>query len=139
MRTATTIAETHKGKEILLSGRNVPIQEQLQAFRQLLGRKSHPEFAAVQIQESDGHSRILKFMTPAAEEKHLDARAKESEALKAQAEKDRKASEEVIAKNAKALEKEHGEFIEKVNKERLADLNRTGSGSKAKEAVKAPE
>ena len=64
MRTATIIAETHDGKEILLFGRKTPIHEQLGEFRKLLGLSEHPEYAAVHYQDSDSGSRTVKFKRP---------------------------------------------------------------------------
>ena len=64
MRTATIIAERHDGSEVLVSGPKTPIQDQLQAFRKLLGQPTHPEYATVRYQDSDGPSRTIKFNKP---------------------------------------------------------------------------
>lgn len=61
MRTAKTLALTHDGKEILLSGKAVPIVEQLTAFRQLRCTKTHAEYAEVSYQESDSNEHLVRF------------------------------------------------------------------------------
>lgn len=64
MRTAKTLALTHDGKEILLSGKTVPIVEQLTAFRQLRCAQAHAEYAEVSYQESDGGEHLVRFRKP---------------------------------------------------------------------------
>jgi len=79
MRTATIIAERHDGSEVLVSGPKTPIVEQLAAFRKLMGQPTHPEFASVQYQDSDGPSRTIRFGRPqTAPEKPKVQKQKES-------------------------------------------------------------
>jgi ribosomal protein L22 len=61
MRTAVTVGKTHRGEWALMSGPEVPLVEQLQSFRKLIGQKTNPVFCQVRLQESDGAARVLKF------------------------------------------------------------------------------
>lgn len=81
MRTARTVALTHEGGEVLVSGRKVPILEQLQAFRALRCSPSHPEFSEVSYQESDGPEHLIRLRTPDAQAEH-DATQAEHEAIR---------------------------------------------------------
>jgi len=53
MRTARTIAETHDGKEVIVSGRTVPIHEQRKSYFDFKVKGSHPTYAVIYFQESD--------------------------------------------------------------------------------------
>lgn len=66
MRTATTLVQTHKGQWRALLLPDVPVQQQKDAFRTMKGSRTHPEFATVQYQESDGTATIARFTAPEA-------------------------------------------------------------------------
>lgn len=75
MRTATTLAITHDGKPVLVAHPDlIGVVEQAQAFRQLLGKPTHPEYAKLSYQESDGQPRIIKFNKPDKPDKPAEPR-----------------------------------------------------------------
>lgn len=115
-RTAVTVAKTHKGDWKLLAHPDVPLPDQNQLFKSFLGKKSHEQFAYVQIQESDGLKRHINLLTPADGKKHEERRA--SELLKAiEAGKlEKEAAEKREALIAESLAKEHADTIEALNK-----------------------
>lgn len=127
MRTAKTVAETHDGKEVLVFGRKVPVMEQQQAFRDLQGQESHPEFAIVTYQERDGVERILRFRTADEQKAHEEARASERKAHKEFIEGSKKRAEEATAKASEEAKKKteaeveaHSKNIEKIKSEQSA-------------------
>ncbi len=84
MRTAVTAAVTHKGEIKILSlpdfpgsKGGVPVHEQFEAFRKLKYNTSHPEYALVTYQESDGEMLTYRFRSPKAQKEYDDLRAKE--------------------------------------------------------------
>lgn len=133
-RTAVTLAKTHDGKWKLLSDPGVPLTEQLKSYRALLGSKSHEEYCLVQIQESDGHARILHLLTPAKGKAHNELRAKETKAAldagKAEAVNKRNIEQQIADDRAKG----HRADIEAI--EAMATGKRTGA--KVEEPEKAP-
>ncbi len=76
-RTARTIAQTRKGKEVVIADRFVPVYEQLEALRKFKVMRSHAEYESVTFQESDGEELLIRFLTPAAEKQLAEARANE--------------------------------------------------------------
>ena len=64
MRTAVTIGIKHDETEVMVSGRTVPIHEQVEAFRNLLGVNENPTFKEINYQESDGIPRVIHFSKP---------------------------------------------------------------------------
>jgi hypothetical protein len=67
MRTADTLAKTHDGKWVVVHSPEVPIHEQREQLRKLLGQPTHPDFAVLQYRESDGDSRTLRFGKPSTD------------------------------------------------------------------------
>jgi hypothetical protein len=64
MRTADTLAKRHDGQWVIVHSPEVPIHEQREALRTLLGQPTHPDFALMQYRDSDGDGRTLKFSKP---------------------------------------------------------------------------
>lgn len=139
MRTATTIAETHGGKEVLVSGRKIGVHTQLQNFRKLIGRKSHPDFAFVALQESDGHLRTLRFLTPQGEKEDTAARAKQANDLQAAAAKSEKEKEESAARVEAARERIHQDEIKALNKQREETAAALAGTSKINPEPESPD
>lgn len=65
MRTADTLAKRHDGQWVIVHSPDVPIHEQREALRGLLGLPTHPEFALLQFSDSDGDYRAIRFGRPA--------------------------------------------------------------------------
>lgn len=61
MRTATIIAKTHKGDWKLIASPEVPIVDQREQLRTWRGRSTHPDFATLRFQDSDGDIQTLRF------------------------------------------------------------------------------
>lgn len=75
-----TIAERHDGSEVLLHGFKAAVTEQIETYRALVGRSSHPEFASVTRIDTLGTVKALRFTpeslpasTPAPEVEPLPA------------------------------------------------------------------
>lgn len=75
MRTAITIACTHKGQWELISTPDVPLLDQRKAFREIRAKRKHPQFALVMFQESDGAASVARLLTPQASAR-IEATAK---------------------------------------------------------------
>lgn len=86
-RTSITTGKTHAGEDVLISGRSVPIVEQLAAFRKLRGQPAHDRFCLVALQESDGAEQIIRFLTPEEHAERKKRRESEMAALRQQAPK----------------------------------------------------
>ena len=114
MRTAITVAKTHKGKWTMLGNPDVPLTEQLKEYRQFLGSKSHETYCYVQIQESDGTERHIHLMTPAAGEKHAELREKETTAAVEAGKKVEEEAKKVEATLAEERAKSHADEIERL-------------------------
>lgn len=114
MRTAVTLAKKHDGKEVLVFGRQTPVEKQKANINRLQGERSHDTYQEVTYQESDGGVRTLRFQSAADYEKEQAAIA-ESEA---EAKKLRDAQELRIARkkqeDAERLAKEHKERADKI-------------------------
>lgn len=68
-RTAHTIAKGHDGKWKLISTPDESLVEQKRNFRLLRAEKSHDKFSQVIYQESDGHSELIRLLTPEVKQK----------------------------------------------------------------------
>lgn len=112
MRTATTVATTHDGKDVLVSGPSVPIQKQLADFRALKSLRSHDEFAVVHYQERDGHVLTYRLMSPDKLKAHDEQRAKDSAARVAFVEGKEKAKTDGISAAEEARLKEHKAIVD---------------------------
>lgn len=79
MRTATTLAITHDGKEVLLAGRTVGLLDQKELVKKIRhsegGARFHKEYASLTYQESDGHVQEFRFLSPAQHEEREKQKA----------------------------------------------------------------
>lgn len=108
MRTAVTLAVSHKGKETLLAGRTVAIQKQKDAFRKLQVAGVHEEYSEVNYQESDGaHVQTIRLEHPDVAEARRIAQEKSDAEAKAQAVADAKAK---LKAKEDALKKAQADF-----------------------------
>ena len=77
MRTATITAKTHSGAWKLLANRDVAVEEQRKAFKELAGSRTHAEFSLVIFQGSDEVARQARFRTPEAQATLEEKQARE--------------------------------------------------------------
>lgn len=63
MRTAITVGVTHDGKDELIHGLTVPLEQQRQNARKIKGLRVHDKFAIIQYQERDGTAITHRLMT----------------------------------------------------------------------------
>src|ERR1017187_10268767 len=84
MRTSIVTAVTHDVKGVLISGKEVHLLKNREAFMELrkicILEGAHDKYASVSYQESDGGEELLNFRTPDAQKKFLAERAKERKA-----------------------------------------------------------
>lgn len=80
-RTAITVAVTHDGKDVLISGKTIPLLEQIKNFKQFRAKSAvhqpHEQFSEVCFQESDGHLQTVRFNTPNKQKSIDTQRAKD--------------------------------------------------------------
>lgn len=124
-RTAVTLGKTHDGKWELLGNPDAPITEQLQNFRSVLGQKSHPKFALIQFQESDGVARTLRLRTEEAQAAHEKQRAAElekaRESITQQGARAQQAQKKAVEQRSEARK----ETVSRLSK--LAQINQAGA------------
>lgn len=105
-RTAVTLGKTHKGEWEMLAHPDVPLLEQLKAFRQGLALKAHAKYCLIRFQESDGGVREQRLRTPKEQKSKEQQHAEELVKIKADTEAAAKAAQ---AQQSPAQPKPEGE------------------------------
>lgn len=134
-RTATLIGLTHDGKWEMIASPGVSILEQQKTFKDFLGRRGHEKWSQVLFQESDGHARIVRFLTESKAKEAAHNRAKEQDAAKKQAKLDDVSAKIRQRELSNERAKRHSEEIDALNKVTLANPNRGGKVADEQEAA----